>query len=350
MNDPLVSILMTARNAAPFIDAALRSACEQTFRNLEVVVVDDGSTDGTGAIAHSHASRDSRVRVLDGPRRGLSAVRNVSLDAARGRYAVVLDSDDILHPAHVEGLVNVRMATAVSLVAANMLEFRQDVPTPDVRPFAHGAQWQSARDIGVEEYVLRGQIGARAPSLGYLKPLFDMEFLRSRSLRYDERLRIGEDFDLVMRALLAGGRLRYLPQATYFYRKHAASTSHRLTRTDLEALLAAARTYASDRPARDAAFAARCRNLRDAIDHVDVIAALKQGHWVSALRRMVSNPHVFRLTATSVSEAAVKRLVPRAPGGEAVPDGSLRERLLSVSAALDQAIATRMPPAIPNGG
>jgi succinoglycan biosynthesis protein ExoO len=304
----MVSILMVARDAAAFIDAAILSARDQSLSDLEIVVVDDGSRDATARIARSHADRDARVRVLEGPRRGLSAVRNASLDAARGRFAAIVDSDDLLHPRHLEGLVGGQARHGGAVCATNMLEFQGAGAAFTTRRFAQGPPWDAARRITPEEFVARGMIGGSGASLGYLKPLFDLAFLRANGLRYDERLRIGEDFDLVLRAMLAGARYVFLPQTTYYYRRHGGSTSHRLVRADLEGLLTATEAY---RYAVGGAIAAqmhaRRENLRGALLHLDTIAALKAGRPLQAWRSATAHREAARLTLGTLREAVAKR-------------------------------------------
>jgi succinoglycan biosynthesis protein ExoO len=302
MTIPLVSVLMVARNAAAFIDAAILSVREQSLSDLEVVVLDDGSIDDTAAIARDHAAQDARVRLVEGSGRGLSAVRNASLDAARGRFAAILDSDDVLHPRHLEWLVAGR--AGAQICAANMIEFATGSLTP--RLFAQGGPWSQPRMIGAGEFVAHGMIGGGKVSLGYLKPLFDINFLNTHGLRYDERLRIGEDFDLVLRALLVGAEYRFLPQATYYYRKHAASTSHRLSRDDLEGLLNATGTYHA--VGEDARWLhARRENLEGALLHLDAVAAIKAGRPLRALALAAAHADARRLTVATLGEALVKR-------------------------------------------
>lgn len=96
-----VSIVMAAQNAEAFIGEAVRSAVEQTYPDWELLVVDDGSTDGTAATAASFG--DSRIRVLSVERIGvLSAVRNVGIEAARGEFIALLDADDMWLPSKLE--------------------------------------------------------------------------------------------------------------------------------------------------------------------------------------------------------------------------------------------------------
>lgn len=309
MTTPLVSILMVARNAAAYIDAAIQSARAQSISDLEIIVVDDGSVDATANIARDHARRDGRVRVVPGPVRGLSAVRNASLAAARGQYAAILDSDDILHPRHLEGLIAPHPIGPVEIRAANMVEFEAAAEGIDARAFAQGAEWTRARIITTKEFVERGMIGNRDVSLGYLKPLLDLGFLRRNGIRYDERLRIGEDFDLILRAMLAGARYLYMPQASYYYRKHSSSTSHRLSRADLEGLLHATSNYeGGDQDDVATLLQNRRDNLAGALMHIEAIDAIKKGRLLRAIRHMATDLTARRLTIASLQEACFKRI------------------------------------------
>ena len=94
----LVSVIMPAYNAAAFIGKTLACALSQTHRALEVIVVDDGSTDNTAQIVEAVASRDARVCLLRQPNRGVAAARNLGIDQSHGAFVAPLDADDLWHP------------------------------------------------------------------------------------------------------------------------------------------------------------------------------------------------------------------------------------------------------------
>lgn len=94
---PLVTILVPAFNAELTIAATLRSALSQTYPNFEIVVVDDGSTDRTLAVANAFARHDARVRVICRVHQGVSAARNAGMEAGRGEFIAPLDADDLWH-------------------------------------------------------------------------------------------------------------------------------------------------------------------------------------------------------------------------------------------------------------
>ncbi|MFC7730357.1 glycosyltransferase family 2 protein [Actinomadura keratinilytica] len=93
---PTISLVVPIYNVAPYLDACLRSLAAQTCRDLEVVMVDDGSTDDGGRIAAKFAAADSRFRLLTQDSKGLGAARNAGLAAARGEFLGFVDGDDML--------------------------------------------------------------------------------------------------------------------------------------------------------------------------------------------------------------------------------------------------------------
>jgi len=100
--EPLVSIIVPVRDGESFIGDALESALGQTYRNIEVVVVDDGSRDRTRAIVDLWGARDSRVRILAQTNRGVAAARNRALAEARGEFIAPLDADDLWDPTKID--------------------------------------------------------------------------------------------------------------------------------------------------------------------------------------------------------------------------------------------------------
>lgn len=104
MNSPqaTVSIIVPIYNPGPYLHACIDSALGQTYRNIELILVDDGSTDGSSAVIDRYAASDSRVTTLRQSNRGLSAARNAGLDIAQGDFITFLDADDILHPRFTE--------------------------------------------------------------------------------------------------------------------------------------------------------------------------------------------------------------------------------------------------------
>ncbi len=95
---PLISLIIPVHNVRSYLCECLNSAIKQTYRNLEVLVIDDGSDDGSGTICDEYQMRDHRISVIHQENRGLSTARNTGLDRIKGEYVAFLDSDDAFHP------------------------------------------------------------------------------------------------------------------------------------------------------------------------------------------------------------------------------------------------------------
>lgn len=117
---PLVSVVIPAYNAEKFIQDTLESVRSQTYQNIEVIVVDDGSHDQTAAIVETFAQRDSRIRLLRQANAGVSMARNYAIQAARGEYIAPLDADDVWYPQKLEKQVHcfLRSPDSVGMVYA----------------------------------------------------------------------------------------------------------------------------------------------------------------------------------------------------------------------------------------
>jgi glycosyltransferase involved in cell wall biosynthesis len=106
MNDDIesvrVSVIIPAYNAEVFLERTLRSAINQTHKAIEILVIDDGSVDGTRAIADRHALADQRIQVISTENRGVAAARNLGISKATGEYVAFLDADDLWHPTKIE--------------------------------------------------------------------------------------------------------------------------------------------------------------------------------------------------------------------------------------------------------
>ena len=106
MMEPLISVIIPAYNIENYIERSLQSVCEQTYRNLEIIVVNDGSTDKTGEIIDQIAATDSRIIPVHKQNGGVSAARNTGLDIAKGDYIGFIDGDDIIDSDMYEFLIN----------------------------------------------------------------------------------------------------------------------------------------------------------------------------------------------------------------------------------------------------
>lgn len=305
---PLISVVMANFEAGEKIVHALHSVLRQSVADIEVIVSDDGSQDGSLEHVRRLMEIDQRIRLVTAEANGGPArCRNRALDMARGRWIAVVDSDDIIHPERFERLLAAAAAHDADIVADDLLLFFEDGSAPRLM-LGEGAQRSFL--VSTERWVLAGTDGS--PALGYLKPLIAAE--RLKTLRYDEALRIGEDFDLILRLLLEGARMLVVPEPFYLYRRHSGSISHRLSVRDMEVMIgrqkALVAAYGPLDQRIEAVFAQRLAGLEQGLAYERLVASVKGRRLASVLALVVKNPgHVGRLWS-SFAEGRQRRAAP----------------------------------------
>jgi glycosyltransferase involved in cell wall biosynthesis len=211
---PLVSVIVPACNAEGTLAATLDAARAQTYRNLELIVVDDGSSDGTRGVAQAHAARDARVRVIEQENRGVSAARNCALAVARGEFVAPLDADDLWDPSKIERQVR-RMLDAG---ATTGLVYSWWVWIDE-----HGAVLDGSPRWRVEGHVADALLQVNFIGCGSI-PLFRRRHLEAAG-GYDETLPSGcDDWDLALR-VAERARVAVVPAVLVGYRRRQGSMS-----------------------------------------------------------------------------------------------------------------------------
>lgn len=122
----MVSIIVPAHNAAEFLPMCIDSLLKQTYCDIEILLVNNASTDTTAEISKQYALRDSRVRVITEERKGVSFARNTALDNARGEYIAFVDADDYAEPRFIEHLVNAIQQHGADVATCGVIEEKPD--------------------------------------------------------------------------------------------------------------------------------------------------------------------------------------------------------------------------------
>lgn len=113
---PLISIIVPVYNVEPYLRKCLDSIVNQSYKNLDIIIIDDGSTDGGGGICDEYKANDGRIRVVHQKNSGLSAARNVGLDIARGEYVQFVDSDDWIEDTTCETILSIAIEKKADIV------------------------------------------------------------------------------------------------------------------------------------------------------------------------------------------------------------------------------------------
>ena len=287
IQDEKVCVIIAAKNAEKTIGRAVRSALAEPEVD-EVVVVDDGSDDRTMAAA---AAADDTTRRLDIIRfranRGPSAARNHAIAVSRAPLIAILDADDFFFPGRFRRM----LACPDWDFIADNIAFMQEADTaPQPEDFPPHPRRLDLRDFILGNISRRG---APRGELGFLKPIMHRAFLDAHDLRYREDMRLGEDYEFYVRALLAGARYTVIESCGYGAVVRADSLSGQHRTKDLAALHEAERTIlAAGNVPSEAAEAMRrhCRQVgqRHALRHF--LDRKREGGAGAALAYAAANP------------------------------------------------------------
>jgi len=329
---PTVSVITANYNGAAHLADAIRSAQSQSLRDLEIIVSDDASTDDSIAEVTRLMAEDPRIRLVRSFHRGgPAAARNRALALAQGEWIAVMDSDDLMHPDRLTMLVEMARRDNADMVADNLVEFDTSGSKPP-HPLLSGRWAQGPFWVEICRYIQVNHLYGRGPALGYLKPLFRKTILNGPTACYDETLRIAEDYNLVLRLLYAGRRMRVYPLPLYFYRKHSTSISHRLNESALEALKTADARFLGkisheNQPVAEAV-KRRMRSVENALAFEKLLNALKSRNWPAAIGNALKKPR----SAALLRLALAVRLRGLAPSR--VPRITLRHPLVPTTSRL----------------
>ena len=117
-NELLVSVIIPVYNVSRYLPQCFESVISQTYRNLEIIVIDDGSTDDSGSICDQYAEKDDRIHVIHTDNRGLASARNLGLENVSGKYILFIDSDDWIEPQTIETFIGAALKTEADIVIA----------------------------------------------------------------------------------------------------------------------------------------------------------------------------------------------------------------------------------------
>jgi len=222
---PDISVVIPTYNVAAYIKAAITSALSQKSVSIEIIMIDDKSSDDTVAIAKS--INDPRLKIIELSRNGgPSVARNKGFEIAKGEWIAILDGDDAFGDGRLTRLLVEAKKSQADIVVDNLNVYHED--SKSISLMFTSPEFQSPTLIDLAHFIRGNQMFLGGYTLGYLKPLFRSAFLESHNLSYSTDIRIGEDYLLMAECLAKGAKCITCPQAGYRYTVRADSISHRL--------------------------------------------------------------------------------------------------------------------------
>ena len=234
MNSPLVSIIIPIYNSELFLDKCIQSAINQTYRNIEIILVDDGSIDSSGEICDNYTSIDPRVKTIHKINGGLVSSRKAGLRASTGDYIFYIDGDDWIELDVIKNYVDQVLKYDADIVVSSHivnLEGREDILMNTLLPGVYNKE--ELRSTIYSKMLYTGkfsQFGIFSYSWG---KLYRRELLLQIQLEVDESITMGEDALCLYPALLDANTLVILQQPGYHYRQRADSLIKSLKRVEI---------------------------------------------------------------------------------------------------------------------
>ncbi len=221
------SVIVPAYNVSRYIRRCIDSILSQTLSNIEVIIVDDKSSDNTYEIVKEASRRDDRIRGIQHKENsGASRARNTALKVARGEWIAFVDADDWMEPGRLEHLIATGEKWMADMVADNIyiisysshrdigkIENLQNANTLFSKKFKQTLP----RFISPSEFIRGNMPGPRNPRLGLIKPVIRRTFLEKHSLRWREDVLVSQDMVFYLDCLMHGARCLLIPEAHYYY-------------------------------------------------------------------------------------------------------------------------------------
>lgn len=207
MNNPQISVIVPVYNTEKWLRRCVDSILAQTFTDFELLLIDDGSTDGSPAICDEYAQRDSRIKVFYQKNSGVSAARNSGLDHARGEWILFVDADDYLYEDALDNLLRKPQADLIvgGYFHIGTISGREKSVTPIDRKI----------DINGDTDFFSKMIGSYLTT-PWCK-LFRNDIIHNNNLKFNKYLFYGEDTDFVFRYVLQIDTIQFISKQVYCY-------------------------------------------------------------------------------------------------------------------------------------
>ena len=215
MMESLISVVVTAYNVGSYIGQCLDSILSQSYRNIEVIVVNDGSKDHTQHILEAYEKKDTRVRVITQENRGGGPARNTGVEAARGEYISILDGDDFFEPDMLKEMYGQITSTESDLVICDAYFYNNETHEIGILAPALQERFLPEKEVfswkDIPEHIFN-------ISTGFVwNKMYRLDFVRSNKLRFQDVRRI-DDLLFEMKAMIRAKRITYIKKPFIYYR------------------------------------------------------------------------------------------------------------------------------------
>ena len=218
MDNKLVSIIVPIYNAEKYIDECITSIIHQSYTNLDIVLIDDGSADTSLSYLRKWESQDNRIRLFSQNNKGVSFTRNRGISLAKGDFLAFIDADDIIAPDFVEVLVDLLTTNKVDCAVCNILPFNHKSSIQFTNGCTHVINKEDAT------------VQLLGPLKGYMaNKMYKLDVIKSKSLLLNPDIAISEDLLFNFEYFQNIQRVAYNNGVKYFYRQYGESAFNNLS-------------------------------------------------------------------------------------------------------------------------
>lgn len=207
--NPLISIIVPTYNVEKYIRTCIESILAQTYRNIEVIIVNDGSTDQSLAVISDLICSHHNIKVINQKNQGVSVARNTGIDAATGKYIAFVDADDKIKPDFVSSLYQIADKTGADIVRGSFRDFNGNIPKGWVPDFNVPTNYGT---IVLDQFL--------SSNIAFVvwSSIYRLDFINSNHIRFTPGILFEEDADFTIRAYMLAKLVATSPEPNYAYR------------------------------------------------------------------------------------------------------------------------------------
>lgn len=225
--EALISVIIPVYNVEKYLRQCIESVIDQSYHNLEIILIDDGSTDESGKLCNIYAKTDNRIKVIHPENCGVSGARNTGLQYATGEYIAFVDSDDIIEKQMLEKCIYEMQEEQLDFVYFNIVcKAEHGEPYPDM-PVKQGTTEICSMEQRMQ-VILDDFLGYKMKFSVWNK-LYRRNFLVNHHIRFDEGIWIAEDLAFNLKCLMYANKIKGIPDVLYQYWRREGSA---ITSTD----------------------------------------------------------------------------------------------------------------------
>ena len=237
-NKPLISVIVPIYNTEEYLGKCIESIIGQTYENLEIILINDGSTDRCGDVCKNYKNKDNRIRLVNRSKGGVTSARKCGLTLSNGEYATFVDSDDWIDPDMYENMLQFSYSDDPDIIACGCIEEYEHCSKKVLNNILPGI-YKDAKLRNIYPGMLNNGVFFEWGILPYLcNKLFRKEIILKDFLKVNDYIEIGEDVASIYSCILNSATIEILETTPYHYRQRDSSATRSLkSRTESIKLL-----------------------------------------------------------------------------------------------------------------